>query len=51
MQKIREGGEMERKLTEKQRRFVDYYIELGDATKVARKAGYKQPHVQGVQIL
>jgi len=31
---------MERKLTEKQRKWIDYYIELGDATKAARKAGY-----------
>lgn len=30
------------KLTEKQRRFVDYYVELGDYTKAARKAGYSE---------
>lgn len=39
------------KLTEKQRRFADYYIETGNATESARKAGYKQPHVQGSQNL
>lgn len=30
------------KLTEKQRRFVDYYIELGNATEAAKKAGYAE---------
>jgi phage terminase small subunit len=39
------------KLTEKQKRFADYYIETGNATESARKAGYKQPHVQGSQNL
>jgi phage terminase small subunit len=39
------------KLTEKQQRFADYYIELGNITEAARKAGYKQPHVQGSQTL
>lgn len=29
------------KLTEKQKRFVDYYIETGNATEAAKKAGYK----------
>lgn len=28
-------------LTEKQRRFVDYYIETGNATEAAKRAGYK----------
>lgn len=28
-------------LTEKQRRFADYYIETGNATEAARRAGYK----------
>ncbi len=31
-----------RKLTEKQERFIDYYIELGNATEAARKAGYSE---------
>jgi len=30
-----------RKLTEKQKRFADYYIESGNATEAYRKAGYK----------
>ncbi|MDV2686617.1 terminase small subunit [Alkalihalophilus lindianensis] len=30
------------KLTEKQRRFVDYYIETGNASESARRAGYSQ---------
>lgn len=39
------------KLTEKQKRFADYYIETGNITESARRAGYKQPHVQGSQTL
>jgi phage terminase small subunit len=39
------------KLTEKQKRFADYYIETGNITDSARRAGYKQPHVQGSQTL
>ena len=30
------------KLTEKQKRFCDYYIEVGNATEAARKAGYSK---------
>lgn len=30
------------KLTEKQRRFVDYYIETGNASEAARRAGYAE---------
>lgn len=30
------------KLTEKQKRFIDYYIEFGDATKAAKEAGYSE---------
>lgn len=40
-----------KKLTEKQKRFVDYYIETGNQTEAARRAGYKQPQVQGAQNL
>ncbi len=29
-------------LTEKQKRFVDYYIETGNATEAAKKAGYSE---------
>lgn len=42
---------MSRRLTPKQKAFCDYYIETGNATEAARKAGYKQPHVQGQQNL
>lgn len=40
-----------KKLSEKQKRFIDYYVETGNATEAARKAGYKQAHVQGSQNL
>lgn len=30
------------KLTEKQRRFVDYYVETGNQTEAAKKAGYSE---------
>ena len=36
---------MEVKLTEKQKRFVDYYIETGNATEAAKKAGYKGKNI------
>lgn len=39
------------KLTPKQKAFADNYIISGNATDAARKAGYKQPHVQGSQNL
>lgn len=29
------------KLTEKQKRWIDYYIETGNATEAARRAGYR----------
>jgi len=31
-------------LTEKQKRFIDFYIELGNATQAAIKAGYSEKH-------
>lgn len=37
------------KLTEKQKRFIDFYIETGNQAEAARKAGYKQPNCQGAQ--
>jgi len=40
---------MNKRLTEKQKRFIDYYVETGNQTEAARRAGYKQPHVQGAQ--
>lgn len=42
---------MDNKLTPKQRAFADYYIETGNATEAARRAGYKKPNVQGSQSL
>lgn len=33
------------KLTEKQRRFVDYYIETGNASEAARRAGYSKKYI------
>lgn len=36
-------------LTEKQKRFIDYFIETGNQTEAARLAGYKRPNVQGAQ--
>lgn len=36
------------KLTEKQKRFADYYIETGNATESARKAGYKGKNLNNV---
>lgn len=39
-------------LTEKQKRFVDFYIETGNASEAARRAGYKaSANVQGAQNL
>lgn len=38
-------------LTPKQKAFADFYIECGNQTEAARKAGYKKPHVQGNQNL
>ena len=42
---------MKKELTPKQQAFADYYIETGNATEAARRAGYKQPQVQGSQNL
>ncbi|MGG3662086.1 terminase small subunit [Bacillus gobiensis] len=36
------------KLTEKQKRFCDYYIETGNATEAARRAGYKGKNLNRV---
>lgn len=36
------------KLTEKQKRFADYYIETGNATEFARRAGYKGKNLNNV---
>ena len=44
---------MEPKLTERQKRFVDYYIQTGNAAEAARKAGYsaKNPRNVASEIL
>ena len=42
---------MDKKLTPKQKAFADYFIETGNATEAARRAGYKKPNVQGSQNL
>lgn len=39
---------MER-LTEKQKRFIDYYVETGNATEAARRAGYKAKTEKAMQ--
>ena len=39
------------KLTEKQQRFADEYIRLGNATEAARLAGYKNPNKVGPENL
>lgn len=38
---------MPKGLTEKQRRFVDFYIKTGNATESARLAGYRHPNSDG----
>lgn len=40
-----------RKLTERQRRFVEAYHTTGNAVESARQAGYKSPHPEGVRLL
>lgn len=35
-------------MTEKQKRFADYYIETGNATESARRAGYKGKNLNNV---
>ena len=42
---------MREELTPKQKAFADYYIETGNATESAKRAGYKHPNVQGAQNL
>lgn len=38
-------------LTEKQKRFVDYYIETGNATEAARRAGYQSKSEHGYESI
>jgi phage terminase small subunit len=36
------------KLTERQKRFVDYYLELGNATEAAKEAGYSKKTARSI---
>ncbi len=38
-------------MNDRQKAFADYYIECGNATEAARRAGYKQPKQQGSRLL
>ena len=40
-------NESNHKLTERQRRFVDLYLELGNASEAAQRAGYKRTYAAG----
>ena len=40
-----------KELSPNQKAFADYYIETGNQTESAKRAGYKQPHVQGNRLL
>lgn len=42
---------MAKGLTEKQRRFVDYYLETGNATEAARRAGYRKPNSNAARMM
>lgn len=44
------GGEGVVKLTEKQKRFVDFYIETGNATESARRAGYSPKTAEAIGL-
>ena len=37
------------RLTERQRRFADLYLELGNASQAAEKAGFKRSYAQGAK--
>lgn len=43
--------EKERKLTLKQRKFLKYYLETGNASEASRRAGYANDRQQGCQNL
>jgi len=38
-------------MNERQRRFIDAYIQTANATEAARRAGYKTPNVTGAKML
>lgn len=40
-------NESNHKLTERQRKFVDLYLELGNASEAAQRAGYKRSYAPG----
>ena len=44
---------MKPKLNEKQKLFIDYYIQSGNATQAAKKAGYsaKNASATGIELL
>lgn len=47
---IKRGDFMaEAKLTERQKRFADYYLELGNARQAAKRAGYSEDY--GAQVM
>ena len=37
------------RLTERQRRFADLYLELGNAAEAAERAGFKRSYAQGAK--
>ena len=39
------------RMNDRQKKFADYYIECGNATEAARRAGYKHPKQQGSRLL
>lgn len=39
------------KLTEKQKAFADAYIETGNQTEAARRAGYKEPNANAARLM
>lgn len=41
--------ERKAKLTERQRRFAEYYLQLGNASEAAEKAGFKRSYAQGAK--
>lgn len=38
-------------MNDRQKAFADYYVECGNATEAARRAGYKHPKQQGSRLL
>ena len=41
--------EQTRKLTQRQRKFADLYLELGNASEAAEQAGFKRSYAQGAK--